>query len=101
MTARCILDELQNLHRPGRNGRIVLSVETAMTALNKSYNTVKSAFWELEGIGFIERMYEGDYTKGKAREWRLTYESCQGREPTDDWKNKNPSSNSDSTPFKN
>lgn len=87
LTARCILFELQSLHMPGRNGRIVLDVATAAKALGVVYNTAKKGFWELEEKGFIERMLEGDYRKGKAREWRLTYELYQGREPTDDWKN--------------
>ncbi|MCB9964949.1 MAG: hypothetical protein H6855_02560 [Rhodospirillales bacterium] len=86
LAARCVLDELQNLHMPSRNGRIVFSVENAMSALGKSYNTASHAFRELEKMGFIERSLEADYTKGNAREWRLTYEACNGREPTDDWK---------------
>lgn len=106
MNARCILDELQNLHLPGRNGRIVLSVEQGMAALNLSYNTVKEAFWQLEEMGFIERMLDYNFSKGIAREWRLTYEPYDGREPTDDWKSypplpqkkRNPPSNNDKTP---
>jgi hypothetical protein len=90
LTARCVLDELQNLHRPQRNGRIVLSVERAAIRLNVVENTVRPAFLELQKKGFIERSLDADYTKGRAREWRLTYEPCNGREPTDEWKNPDP-----------
>lgn len=100
LAARCVLDEIQNLHRPQRNGRIVFSVESAAKSLGVCYNTAKKAFRELEGKDFIERMYDGDYSKGKAREWRLTYEACNGHEPTDDWKNRNPPSFDDSNPVK-
>jgi hypothetical protein len=84
--ARCLLDELQNLHMPGRNGRLVLSVECAMERLGLSYNTVAKAFQELGRAGFIEQTFEHRYTQKQAREWRLTYEPCNAREPTDDWK---------------
>lgn len=108
LTARCLLNELQNLYRPARNGRIVLSVEQGAEALNISYNTAKEGFWQLEGMEFIERMLDCDYSKGKAREWRLTYEPCQGREPTDEWKqhrplphkNRKSPSNTEKTPSK-
>lgn len=86
LSARCLLDELQFLYRPQRNGRIGFSVSKAAERLNLTEKTVSAAFRELEKHGFIERSLEGDYRKGIAREWRLTYEPCQGREPTDDWK---------------
>ncbi|NCC61990.1 MAG: hypothetical protein EOM12_13865 [Verrucomicrobiae bacterium] len=86
LKARCLLDELQNLYRLGRNGRIVLSVERAAKNLNACNNTAKAAFEELQAKGFIVMNLDSDHTKGRAREWRLTYEPCQGREPTDEWK---------------
>ncbi|MEZ5919209.1 MAG: hypothetical protein R3D66_04685 [Alphaproteobacteria bacterium] len=101
VNARCILDELQDRYFGNNNGRICLTVEDAAEEIGRSYNTAKTAFWELEEKGFIERMLEGDYRKGKAREWRLTYEQYQGREPTDDWKNRIASSNFETAPSKN
>ena len=86
LKARCLLDELQNIHRPGRNGRIVLSYETAARNLGVTYNTVSKAFLELQQTGFISLNLDADHRIGRAREWRLTYEPCNGREPTDDWK---------------
>lgn len=107
LAARCLLDELQHKHVGNNNGRIVFSVEAGMKNLGLAYNTVKKAFRELETRGFIERSLDADYTNGQARVWRLTYESCYGREPTDDWKtlcmdkNSFPPSNFEKTPSKN
>jgi hypothetical protein len=86
LKARCLLDELQNRYIGSNNGQITLSNESAAERLNCSYNTVKSAYTELQKKGFIDLCLDADYTKGRAREWRLTYESYRGREPTDDWK---------------
>lgn len=85
-TARCILDELQHKYVGNNNGRIVFSVERGMKNLGLSYNTISKAFKELEASGFIERSLDANYLNGQAREWRLTYEQCYGREPTDEWK---------------
>lgn len=85
--ARCILFEIKNLFLPSRNGRIVLSQKQVMERTGvKSTQTITKYFKQLETNGFIERCYEGDWTIGKAREWRITFESCDGREPTDEWK---------------
>lgn len=70
---------------PSRNGRIVLSVETAAQKLGVALGTVRPAFRELEKHGFIECRLGADWPNGRAREWRLTYEGCNGREPTDEW----------------
>lgn len=86
LVARCVLDELQCLHTPQRNGRIVLSVERAAKNLSKTENTVRTGFHELQKKGFIELCHEADHTKGRARQWRLTYECYMGREPTDEWR---------------
>ncbi|NCC61229.1 MAG: hypothetical protein EOM12_09855 [Verrucomicrobiae bacterium] len=87
LRARCLLFEFQYRFTPTRNGRIVMSVETAMERLNvKSYRTMQKAFEELQAKGFIVMNLDSDHTKGRAREWRLTYEPSNGREPTDEWK---------------
>jgi hypothetical protein len=87
LKARCLLDEFQNLYRPNRNGRIVLPIEIAAERLGVAENTVRRAFDELQNKGFIIRTMDGDWSKGRAREWRLTYEPCNnGREPTDEWR---------------
>ncbi len=85
--ARCILDEFQCFYRADRNGRLVLSQKQAMDRLGiKHDRTIVKYFEQLQDRGFIERTYDGDYRRGKAREYRLTYQPCYGREPTDEWK---------------
>lgn len=85
VTARSLLDELQSLHMPGRNGRIVFSNDNAKKRLRKSESTITKAYKELQDKGFIILCEDYNYVAGKAREWRLTYEPYRGREPTDDW----------------
>ena len=86
LKARCLLDELQCIYRDDRNGRLVLSVGQAAKNTGVSYNTAMKAFKELQEAGFIEQMLEHRYAKKQAREWRLTFQPCAGREPTDCWK---------------
>ena len=86
LVARCLLDELQGIYLPQRNGRLVLSVATASQRLNASYKPVSRAFAELVEHGFIECTKGSNWKDGKTREWRVTYEPCEGREPTHEWK---------------
>lgn len=93
--ARCLLLELQYIEFPNRNGCVGLSEKRAAAFLNVAENTASKAFEELIDRGFIERSYEGDYSIGKASEWRITYLKCNSREPTNEWlywepKTKNP-----------
>lgn len=87
LSARCLLDEMQSLHRPQRNGRIGFSITTACERLSITYKTASKAFEELQSHGFIDCMMTANSFGAKAREWRLTYEPYQGKEPTDDWIN--------------
>ena len=84
--ARCLIVELQLLEFPKKNGQIGLSEVKAAELLGCSPNTASKAFQELIDHGFIERCYDGDYTKGKASEWRITFLRCGNREATNDWK---------------
>ena len=86
LKSRCLLDELQKVHRAGLNGRIVFSIDMAAQRLSVTPKTASNAFQELVDHGFIERMLDGNWLNGQAREWRLTYEIYNGREPTDEWK---------------
>ena len=80
--ARCLLIEFQNIYQPHRNGYLTISVSKAETLLGLSDKTVRNAFNELEEKGFIELIEFHNYTNGKAREYRLTFQPFQGREPT-------------------
>lgn len=83
--ARCLLQEFQLIHRPGRNGYLSISVNKAMVLLKVSKKTARRAFHELAEHGFLV-LVKGEYWQERlAREWRLTIEPWNGREPTDDW----------------
>ena len=88
LTARCLLDELQNIFRPERNGRLVLSNSNAAMRLGVSPKTITKAYNELQNKGFIELNEDSYWRKKQAREWRITYEICDRREPTDEWKDR-------------
>lgn len=84
--ARCLLMEFQNVHYNGRNGRLSISVENAARRLNVTQKTARAPFHELAEHGFIV-LTRGEYWQERiAREWRLTFYGCSGREPTDEWR---------------
>lgn len=88
--ARCLLFELQKAEFPNRNGFVGMSEKRAAKLLGCVENTASKAFEELQEQGFIELCLDGDYTQGKASEWRITYIQHQGREPTNEWKMEDP-----------
>jgi DNA-binding transcriptional MocR family regulator len=90
LLGRCLLEEFQRVHRPGRNGKLVLSVRTAADLLNVSTDTASKAFHELAEHGFIDLVTGEYWQERKAREWKLTFEQMNAREPTDDWKHWEP-----------
>jgi len=83
-------DEFQLIYRPGRNGHLSISTRRAVELLRVSENTVKNAFYELVEHGFLALSKGEVLAQRMAREWRLTIEPCNGREPTDDWRNWEP-----------
>lgn len=86
LSARVLLDEFMHLYRPDRNGTLSISTKNAAKRLNCAEKTAMKAFPELVEHGFLA-LTEGHYwQQRKAREWRLTFEPCHGREPTDEWK---------------
>lgn len=86
LTARCLLHEFQNVHQPGRNGYLSISVMSAAKRLSVDPKTARKPFHELAEHGFIA-LTKGEYwQERKAREWRLTFYGCNGKEPTDEWR---------------
>ncbi|WP_415355641.1 hypothetical protein [Halioglobus sp. Uisw_031] len=84
--ARCLLEEFQRVYLPGRNGRLVLSVRQASERIRANKDTIARAFHTLAEHGYIA-LEKGEYwQESKAREWRLTIEPTNGREPTDEWR---------------
>jgi hypothetical protein len=70
------------------NGRIYLSLRTAMKELRSHHNQIASWFRELQHYGFIVRTssgYLGLEGRGRAPTWRLTELGYQGNFPTKDY----------------
>jgi len=85
-SARALLMELMMCDK-GNNSRIVFSNLQAQKRLGLSENTVKKLFHELMDSGLLDLSMEGDWSKGRAREWRITFwETGCGKRPTHDWK---------------
>lgn len=83
---RCLLTEFQRIFRPWRNGQLSISVVNAAQLIHVNKDTASTAFWSLAAHGFIA-LTRGEYWQERlAREWRLTFECCNGREPTNDWR---------------
>jgi len=87
---RCLLEEFQRIYRPGRNGVLSISTRRASELLNVTEPTACNAFYGLTAHGFIKLDKEHLWQERKAREWQLTFEPCNGREPTDEWLSWNP-----------
>ena len=83
---RCLLEEFQRVYKPGRNGRLSISVEKASKELRCNKDTASRAFYALVEHGFIVLTKGHLWQQRLAREWRLTLQECDGRLPTDDWK---------------
>jgi hypothetical protein len=70
------------------NGRIYLSIRTAMEETGFSFNAVRRGFQELEHYGFIvptARGCLGSDGHGKAPHWRLTELGYKNEPPTKDY----------------
>ena len=84
LPARCLMLELQDVWRPSEPD-VHYSARRAATALNVSKSTASTTFHELVDHGFINRVGASDWLNGKARTYRLTWLSHDGREPTNEW----------------
>lgn len=84
--ARALLVELLLIFTPQRNGRLQLAAARAADLLNVDKKTVIPAFHELAEHGLIAATRGDAWQDGQARQWRLTFEQCDGREPTDEWR---------------
>ena len=84
--ARCLLNEFLLINNTYRNGQLSISTKNARKAINVSEETAGKAFHSLAEHGFIVLTKGELWQERKAREWRITFEECKGREPTDEWK---------------
>jgi len=83
--ARCLLTEFQRISRPWRNGQLSISVVNAARLIRVNKDTAGKYFRSLAEHGFIVLTRGAYWQERLAREWRLTFEKCNGREPTNDW----------------
>lgn len=89
-SARCLLEEFQRVYFGYNNGQLSISNAKARQLLGISEHPVREAFRDLEEHGFIALRAEADYRAGMVREYRLTFEPMNGREPKDEWKHWSP-----------
>lgn len=80
-----LLLQLARRHTPRRNGEIALDCRRAAKLCRCSRATVLKAFAALVERGFITLVKDENYIQGKAREFALTFEMVNGRQPTDLW----------------
>jgi hypothetical protein len=83
--ARCLLEEFQRIYRPDRNGILSIGTRKAAELLRVSEPTAMKAFDDLVSHGFLELKNHHSWTQRKAREWTITFEPMNNREPTDEW----------------
>ena len=84
-TARCLLFELQRHYIPGVVEDVFLSVRDAARRLRVNKDTARAAFKTLTDRGFIDLTNHELWQARISRKWRLTFESYNGREPTNEW----------------
>ena len=84
VTARALMFELQDVWRPRELG-LHYSVRRAAEALGVANGTAANAFSELDDHGFVKCVCESDWFSGMAREWRLSWLSYNGKEPSNEW----------------
>lgn len=85
LPARCLLMEFLAIYTPTRNGRLSISVQRAMDRLGCAKQTAQEAFRELTEHGFIKLNHGEMWQERKAREWILTFEPLNNKEPSDKW----------------
>ena len=84
--ARALLIEFARIYRPNKNGYLSISTRQAVQWLGVSKATADKVFYELASHGFIRLIRSESWQERKAREWALTWESMNNREPTNEWK---------------
>ena len=91
--ARALLIEIWALHNGVNNGRIGYSHRQARLALRIGNVKVQRAFQELQDKGFIVAHHKGHFDwkvvagAGRASEWEITAEPCDGKSPSKLYRN--------------
>lgn len=82
--ARALIIELQAMWRPG-TATYHLSARRAGELLGMGKDIGNAALHEVRDAKFIILADESDFPNKKARTYRLTWETFDGREPTNEW----------------
>ena len=80
--ARALLVEFLHIYRPSRNGRLTITEAQAKTLLNVSEKIAARAFYELSEHGFIKLIKHQNWMNKDGREWAVTMNPVNDREPT-------------------
>tara|TARA_R110002110_G_scaffold137735_2_gene323072 strand:- start:144 stop:650 length:507 start_codon:yes stop_codon:yes gene_type:complete len=88
--AKALLIEVWARHNGANNGQIALSHRQARAALRIGNGKVQKTFLELQEKGFLIARLKGSFNwkvaagEGRASEWELTTEACEGQ-PAKGW----------------
>jgi len=91
--ARALLLEIWARHNGANNGQIGYSHREARKALRIGNDKVQRAFRDLEERGFLRAVVRGHFNckvesgAGRATEWELTAEPCNGQPPSGTYRN--------------
>ena len=88
--SRSLLFEFMAIFTPRRNGELSISLRRGAELVGVNKDTLSKSYKQLEEQGFIELRRGQNWQQGEAREYRLTFEMCNGRTATDEWKNWTP-----------
>jgi AraC-like DNA-binding protein len=81
-----ILLELMTRYFGNNNGDLSLSLDEAAAHLGMSKSTASAAFRDLQARGFLIKTSEGNFARGHAATWRLTFNASKHSGSTDEWK---------------
>ncbi len=90
---KALLLEIWALHNGLNNGSIGYSHRQARSALRIGNDKVQRAFRELQDKGFLVARYKGHFDckvvagAGRASEWEITAEPCEGKPPSKLYRN--------------
>jgi hypothetical protein len=87
---KALFIELKAKCRPSTNGYLGFGVRDAADLLGCKPETASSAFGRLQDRGLIVLMRESNWQMRKTREWRLTTDAWNTKQPTNDWANWEP-----------
>lgn len=89
-TARIVLLEFMTGCKPWFNGKYGCGLINLIEKTGLSENTIRAAITQLQEYGFIEMKKRECRARHQAREWHVTWQKCEQREPTKNYLNWQP-----------